>query len=86
MLKLHQKHIGQLSIELKNKNILIVPPIFLNDKLMSDFQEEASQCTPEKNASRLSKFKYKSAKRLTSIEISEDNVIDVKSPPHLAIH
>ena len=42
LLELYQKHISQLSIGLRNEKIPIAPPIFLNKKLMSDFQRKLS--------------------------------------------
>ena len=42
---------------------------------MSDFQVKTSQCTPVKNASKLSKSMYKTCKRSTSFEISEDEIL-----------
>ena len=63
--------------------IPIIPPILVNGKLLSDFQEKSNlfnnhftaQGTPIQNTSKLPNFKHKTDKRLTSLEINEDDML-----------
>ena len=67
-LKTHWSIINKL---LSNKNIPIIPPIFVNDEPVSYFKQKAnifnnhfaSQCIPIKNGSKLPNFSYKNKKR-----------------------
>ena len=56
-----------------------IPPILADGKLVSDFKIKselfhshfAAQCTPVKNASTLTKLKYRTGKRLNSFRINK---------------
>ena len=57
---------------LSNKNIPIMPPLFIDCKLVSDFKQK-----PIKNGSKLTFFFYKTEKRLTSFNIKDDDILPV---------
>ena len=69
-----------------NKKISLIPPIFIGNKLESDFKLKAnhfkryfgSKCTPINNDSYLpSCFKFYSQSRLSSLNIIEDNILKI---------
>ena len=59
-----------------------IPTILADGKLVSDFKIKSelfnshfpAQCIPVKNGSRLSKFKYRTDKRLNSFAINENDI------------
>ena len=59
-----------------------IPPILADGKLAYDFKIKfelfnclfTAQCTPVKNASTLTKFKYRTDKRLNSFTINENYI------------
>ena len=59
-----------------------IPPILADLKLVSDFKIKsklfnshfAAQCIPVENTSTLSKFKYRTDKRLNSFTINENSI------------
>ena len=63
----------------------IIPPVFVNRELVSDFKQKAnlfsnyfaSQCTPIKNGSKLPNFSYKTEKILTSFDIKDDDILPI---------
>ena len=70
---------------LSNKKTSIIPPVLVNDELVSDFKQKAnlfnnyfaSQCTPIKNGSKLPNFSYKTEKILTSFDIKDDDILPI---------
>ena len=60
-----------------------IPPLIINDFVVSDFTAKAnilnnfftSQCSPVVNSSTLPNFCYKTQKRISSIEINEDDIL-----------
>ena len=71
-----------LNTFLGNKKIPIIPPLLVDNKIISDFVTKAdlfntffaSQCTPLENASTLPSFDYKTDRRLSTIKILEDDI------------
>ena len=71
---------------LSNKKVPIIPPILVNGELVSDFKQKANifnnhfafLCTPIKNGSKLPNFSYKTEKRLTSLDIKDDDIILIR--------
>ena len=61
-----------------NKKILLVPPIFIGNKLESNFKFFASKCIPVNNDGPLpSSFDFYSQSRLSSLNIIEDNILKI---------
>ena len=68
-----------------NKKTPIIPPLLLNNKIISNFSEKAnlfnkffaSQCTPLENNSSLPPFCLKTDKSLLSLEISETDIFAI---------
>ena len=68
-----------------NKKTPIIPSVFVNSELVSDFQQKAnlfknyfaSQCTPIENSSKLLNFIYKTEKILTSFDIKDDDILSI---------
>ena len=60
-----------------------IPPLIVNNFAVSDFTTKAnlfnnffaSQCSPVVNSSTLPNFCYKTQKRVSDIEIKEDNIL-----------
>ena len=60
-----------------------IPPLIINDFVVSDFTAKAnilnnfftSQCSPVVNSSTLPNFCYKTQKRISDIEIKEDDIL-----------
>ena len=67
---------------LNKRKMPAIPPILADGKLVSDFKIKselfnshfAAQCTPVKNASTFTKFKYRTDKRLNSFTINENDI------------
>ena len=67
---------------LYKKKIPVIPPLFVNGKLVSDFCEKAnlfnkffaSICTPIKNSSVLPLFSYRINVRITSFDFTEEDI------------
>ena len=72
-----------LSRPLYKKKIPAIPPLFVNGKFVSDFWEKesifnnffASVCTPIKNSSVLPLFSYRTNARITSFDITEEDIL-----------
>ena len=68
---------------LSNQKIPIILPVLVNGELASNFKQKAnifnnhfaSQYTPIKNGSKLPNFSYKAAKRLTSFDIKDNDIL-----------
>ena len=68
-----------------NKKTPIIPPLLVNNKIISNFSEKAnlfkqffaSQCTPLENNSSLLPFCLKTEKYLSSLEISEADIFAI---------
>ena len=69
-----------------NKKTPLIPPIFIGNKIESDFKLKvnhfnkyfASKCTPINNDSSLpSSFEFYSQSRLSSLNIIEDNILHI---------
>ena len=68
-----------------NEKTPIIPPLLLNNKILSNFSEKAnlfnklfaSQCTPLENNSFLPPFCLKTDKSLLSLEISETDIFAI---------
>ena len=68
-----------------NKKTPIIPPLLVNNKIVSNFSEKAnlfnkffaSQCTPLENNSSLPPFCLKTDKSLSSLEISETDIFAI---------
>ena len=68
---------------ISNKKIRTVQPILVNGDLVSEFKQKANifnkhfapLCTPIKNGSKLPSFSYKTEKRLTSVDIKDDDIL-----------
>ena len=66
-----------------NKKTPIIPPVFVNGELVSDFEQKAnlfknyftSQCTPIENSSKLLNFSYETEKILTSFDTKDDDIL-----------
>ena len=66
-----------------NKKIPNMPPLLVNNKLVSNFHKKAElfnrhfaeQCTLVQNTSTLPVFNYKTNKRLKSFEINENDIL-----------
>ena len=60
-----------------------IPPLIVNDFVVSDFTTKASlfnnffvlQCSPVVNSSTLPNISYKTEKRITDIAIKEDDIL-----------
>ena len=60
-----------------------IPPLIVNDFVVSDFTTKANQfnnfftkqCSPAVNSSTLPNFCYKTQKRISDIEIKEDDIV-----------
>ena len=71
-----------LSRLLYKKKIRAIPPLFVNGKFVSDFWEKrnlfnnffASICTPIKNSSVLPLFSYRTNARITSFDITDEEI------------
>ena len=71
-----------LSRLLHKKKIPAIPPLFVNGKFVSDFCEKAnlfnnlfaSICTPIKNSSLLPLFSYRTSARITSFDITDEDI------------
>ena len=68
------------------KKVSIIPPLLINDKLISDFEIKsnlfkkffASQCTPLDNSSKITESEtYITNTRLSSIEFDKKGIINV---------
>ena len=72
-----------LSRLLQKKKIPPIPPLFVNGKFVSDFCQKAnlfnnvfgSLCTPIKNPSVLPLFSCRTNARITSFEITEEDIL-----------
>ena len=70
---------------LNNKNIPIIPPVFHEGELISDFEKKAepfnnhfaSQCSLVKNASTIPSLGYKTDERLNYFDINENEIISI---------
>ena len=68
---------------LNKKKIANIPPLLVNNKLVSDFHEKAElfnrhfaeQCTLVQTTSTLPVFNFKTNKRLKSFEINENDLL-----------
>ena len=76
-----------LSGLLYKKNIPAIPPLFVNGKFTSYFCEKAnlsnkffaSICTPIKNSSVLPLFSYRTNARITSFDITDEDILIIKN-------
>ena len=67
---------------LNNKKIPTIPPLLVDGNTITNFSIKAdlfnnffaSQCTPLANYSTLPHFNYKTDKRITSLDISDDDI------------
>ena len=70
---------------LSNKKTLNIPPVLVNDELVSQFKQKAnlfniyfaSQCKTIKNGSKLPNFSYKIEKILISFDIKDDDILQL---------
>ena len=71
-----------LNIFLNNKKIPNIPPLNVNDKIISNFEKKVelfnshfvSQCIPISNSSVPPPLEYKTNGRLASLNIKEDDI------------
>ena len=74
-----------INLFVNNKKTPMMPPLLVNDKVISNFFEKAnlsnkcfaSQCTPLENNSSLPPFCLKIEKSLPSLEVSETDIIAI---------
>ena len=67
---------------LNNKKLPIIPPILVDDRVVSNFTEKtklfnsyfASQCTPVTNKSQLPSLEFKTRKRIEEITFTDDDI------------
>ena len=70
---------------LSNKKIFSVPPLLVNDEMISNFSKNtelfnkffASQCTRLSNTSTLPPLTIRTDKRLSSLKINEDDILSI---------
>ena len=67
---------------LSNKKLPIIPPILVDDRVVSNFAEKtelfnsyfASQCTPVTNKSQLPSLEFKTGKRIEKVTFTDDDI------------
>ena len=87
ILKPVPKRIRQsLNLSINDSKIPLIPPLLVNNKIVSDFKEKANlfndffatECTPLSNNSTLpSAISFKTKSRLCSINFEKENILKI---------